>query len=213
MSTEKEALWARGKEIVLAAPQQFIDVDIETDGIAGHGSMLSVGAITPTGETYYSEIKPAFEDYIEEQRVFSEAHGLERARLLGEAREFPEVMGEFNDWLLELRAKYNKKLVFTALNAGFDSSFVQMYFVKTGLAYPFAKAPLDIKSLALPLAARWDWELTHKDTLPAEITPDTEFEHHALKDAIYQQKLHFGMVALLGKTHYPQATNRTAELS
>lgn len=214
MSTEKEALWARGQEIVIAAPQQFIDVDIESDGIAGHGSMLSIGAVAPTGETYYSEIRPITDDHIDEQRKFAETHGLERERLMREAREFPEVMNEFNTWLGELRATHdNRKLVFTAFNAGFDSSFVQLYFLKAGIKYPFAKAPFDLKSLAVPLVGAWDWEATHKEKLPDAIVPDSEFEHHALEDAKYQQKIHFGMAALLGAKYTPIATNRTSELS
>ena len=107
---QKEQLWAVGREKVLAASQLYIDVDVKADGIAGYGSMVSIGAQSPTGESFYSEIRP-----------------------------------------------YSKK------------------FLK-------------------------------KSKLPPEILPDGDFTHHALEDAQYQQKIHFGLAALLG-TRYDRIAN------
>ena len=195
----RQELWAEGREIVLGAPQLYVDVDVEADGVAGHGSMLSLGAQSPTGESFYSEIKPYTEDFKPGNRQFCEDHGLERERLMTEAPELATVMPDFAQWLEDLRATHDKKPVFTAFNAGFDWAFVDLYFVKAGFdKNPFGIAPFDLKSLALPLTGEWDWSSTSKSKLPKEIVPEEEFSHHALEDARWQQKLHFGMAALLG---------------
>lgn len=200
LSAERERLAQIGREIVLGAPQLYIDVDIEADGKAGHGSMLSVGAQSPTGESYYSEIKPISEDFMPGQREFCETHGLQRDRLMQEANEYSSVMQEFHDWLKMLEEKYGKPPVFTAFNAGFDFCFVDLYFIKAGLTNPFGIASLDLKSLALPLVGNdWDWSKTSKGKLPPAVLPEGDFTHHALEDAQYQQKLHFGMAGMLGK--------------
>ncbi len=199
--SEKQQLQERGREIVLNAPVLYVDVDIEADGKAGHGSMLSIGAQSPTGENFYREIKPLSEDFVASQREFCEEHGLQRERLMQEAQDYIEVMQELADWLSELHAKYGKPPVFTAFNAAFDFAFVDLYFVKAGLKNPFGIAPFDLKSLAMPLVGdgNWDWSQTTKSKLPEIIVPDGDFTHHALEDAQYQQKLHFGMAALLAK--------------
>lgn len=201
----RREIFGLGKEIVLNAPQLYVDVDIEADGIAGHGSMLSLGAQSPTGESFYSEIKPISEDFKPGNRQFCEEHGLQRERLMQQAPEYAEVMARFNEWVEGLRKHTNKQPVFTAFNAAFDWAFVDLYFAKTGrLDNPFGIAPFDLKSLALPLTGEWDWSKTSKSKLPEIIIPDGDFTHHALEDAQYQQKLHFGMAALLGAQVYNQ---------
>jgi hypothetical protein len=193
-------LIAKGREIVLAAPQLYIDVDIETDGWAGFGSMLSLGAVAPNGAEFYREIQPCSEDFVPHQRQFCEEHGLERERLLQEARHYIPVMLDFHRWVRRLPEFFVKTPVFTAFNAGFDFGFVHLYFLKAGLTNPFGTAPFDIKSLALALEPGWDWSRTSKSQLPSEVVPQGDFTHHALEDARYQQQLHFGMAGLtLGK--------------
>ncbi len=191
-------LYIRGREVVLAAPQNYVDVDIEADGIAGFGSMLSIGAQSPTGESFYSEIKPYSADFLPGHRAFCEEHGLEHERLLDEAPEVHEVMDAYQEWLVELQRKTGKQAVFTAFNAAFDWAHVDLAFVRSGIIEnPHGIAPFDLKSLALPLAG-WDWKKTAKSKLPPEIIPNGDFTHHALEDAQYQQKIHFGAAALLG---------------
>lgn len=207
ISPENSEVFARGREIVLAAPQLYVDVDIETDGWAGYGSMLSIGAQSPTGESFYSEIKPLFEEFVPSQREFAETHGLERERLLREAPDYQEVMAKFQDWVKGLQAEHGKPPVFTAFNAGFDFGFVQQYFLKAGLDNPFGSAPFDLKSLSLAMSQNWDWSRTSKNHLPTEIVPNGDFTHHALEDAQYQQLLHFGMVASLGHKIYTHSTS------
>lgn len=196
----REEILDTGKQIVLAAPQLYIDVDVEADGIAGYGSMLSLGAQSPTGESFYREIRPITEDYKPGNRDFCEQHNLQRDRLLREAPDADSVMSEFFGWVTEISQAAGKQAVFTAFNAAFDWAFVDLYFARAGLENPFGIAPFDLKSLALPLTGRWDWSKTSKSKLPEIIIPEGDFTHHALEDAQYQQKLHFGMAGLLGRT-------------
>lgn len=197
----KEQLWSAGQELVLSAPQLYVDVDVEADGIAGYGSMLSIGAQSPTGESFYSEIKPHSELFIPENRAMIEQYGLVRERLLDEAPDITEVMSNYNDWLADLTHKTGKKTVFTAFNTGFDWAHVDLGFTLAKIENAHGVAPFDLKSLALPLAG-WDWTMTRKKHLPQEILPDGDFTHHALEDAQYQQKIHFGLAALLGDTYH-----------
>lgn len=194
-------LLAKGRQIVLAAPQLYIDVDIETDGWAGHGSMLSLGAVAPDGQMFYAKIRPLYADYVPSQREFCETHGLERERLLAEGSHYAETMRNFQSWVLRLAAQSGKRPVFTAFNAAFDFGFVQLYFLKAGLTNPFESAPLDLKSLAMVIDANWDWSLTAKNQWPAEMRPDGDFVHDALEDAIYQQKMHFAMAGAIAELH------------
>jgi hypothetical protein len=197
---DKAEILVRGREIVLAAPQLYVDVDVEADGIAGFGSMLALGAQSPTGESFYSEIKPTSELFVARQREFCEEHGLERERLLREAPGVVEVMTKFQAWTKSLKEVHGKTPVLTAFGPDFDASFVKLYFAQAGLYddYPFALLPFDLKSLAQPLSGDWDWDKTSKNKLPEIIIPEGDFTHNALEDAQYQQKLHFGMAALLG---------------
>ncbi len=200
---KRQVIWNAGREIVLAAPQLFIDVDVEADGIAGYGSMLAIGAQSPTGESFYSEIKPAFEEFIPGYREFCDEHGLTHERLLQEAPDPNVVMKGFSSWIENLKDKTGKFPVFTAFNAAFDWGFVDLYFMKANFRVnPFGNAPFDLKSLALTFTEGWDWSQTSKGKLPAIVVPDGDFTHHALKDAQYQQKLHFGMAGILGKGEY-----------
>lgn len=66
---------------------------------------------------------------------------------------------------------------------------------------PFGASAFCTKSLAQALKIMdFDWQNTRKDKLPKDIIPPGDFTHHALEDAIWQQKLHF---ALIGKlAHY-----------
>jgi len=204
-SFEKEKLWNEGRQILLDAPQQFIDVDVEADGIAGYGSLLALGAVALGGETFYSELKPLYETFLPGNRAFCEAHNLERERLIEEAPEAAQVMQEFHEWVTGLQQKYDKETVFVGLNAGFDWALVDLYFALHGLDNPFGIAGDDLKSLVMPLGGKWDWHDTKKSRIPEIIKPEGEFTHHALEDALYQQKIHFGAAALLANIQRPPA--------
>jgi DNA polymerase III epsilon subunit-like protein len=159
--------------------------------------MLSLGAVSPYGETFYREIKPISDLWVPHQKEFCEKHGLERDRLLVEGREAHEVIEEFDTWSRDTATAHNKTgLVFTAFNASFDYPFVDLYYQLAGRQNPYGEAGYCIKSLANFFSKANDWRNTHKKKLPSDIVPEGEFTHNALEDAIWQQKLHF---ALLGK--------------
>ena len=198
LKSDKE-LVAKGAEILTNAPQLHVCVDIESDGIAGYGSMLSIGAATVNGESFFSEIRPASDLYRDDQRQFCEENGLERERLLAEAPDFKTVMHDFHDWVSKMTTELDKEAVFSGVFAGFDWSFVDLYFQMSGLKSPFVQAPLDIKSLAMSLSGDWDWIKTKKSNLPAEIIPDAVFTHNPLDDARYQLEVLCGLVATMSK--------------
>lgn len=202
----RERLVEQGRRIVNSAAQTYIDVDIEADGIAGRGSMLSIGAVSPDGHTFYSELCPTVEEFLAPNRRFCEDHGLPRERLLREAPQADDVMDAFAKWLRDVPEARGRKPVFAAFNASFDWAFVDLYFSRAGIENPFGIAPFDLKSLALALDADWDWDATGKNRLPRWITPDRPFTHHALEDAQYQQEIHFALAGMLGShpTSHPE---------
>lgn len=193
-----ELLVARGREIVQGAPQAFIDLDVEADGIPGRGSLLSIGAVSPWGETFYAELRPANETFIPSNRAFCEAHNLNRERLLDEGQDPKTAARNLAQWAIDLTEAYDKQRpVLTAFNASFDGPWIDLAMKEADTANPFGVTAFCIQSLAMALPGVYDWRKTSKANLPAEIVPDGEFTHNALEDAIYQQKVHFAMVAKL----------------
>jgi len=210
-SLEKQLLWQKGQEILRGSPQLFIDVDLEADGIAGYGSILSIGAVALEGETFYTEMQPASELFLASNQAFCAAHGLDRDRLLQEAPTPEVAMRQFYDWVVNLSAKYEKNPIFVGLNAGYDWPFIDLYFAQHGIPNPFGIAGDDLKSMVMPLGGKWDWNDTKKSRMPEAIKPEGDFTHHALEDAQYQQKIHFGAVALYAaRLHTMPAENDTA---
>lgn len=195
----KQQIWDEGQKILLASPKNtFIDVDIEADGVSGFGSMLSVGAVGPEGQEYYSEVKPITDWHVPHQRQFCEDIGLDWQRLKDEAPYYKDVMSDFNDWTSDIKREYGgKRPVFSAFNAAFDWAFVDAYFKRAKIKNPYGIAPLDLKSVAIGLTEDWNFHETSKNSLPEIILPDEEFTHHALEDAIYQQKIHRGLAYLV----------------
>jgi hypothetical protein len=193
-----EQLARRGQEIIKAAPQLYFDVDVEADGVPGFGSLLSVGAVSPWGEAYYSELKPSSERFIKSNREFCEAHNLERERLMDEGQNPDDAMGELRDWVGDVTNTYEKnRPVFSAFNASFDFPWVDLAMREAELKNPFGIAGYCIKSLANHLSPNYDWRKTAKGNLPAEIVPEGDFTHNALEDAVYQQKIHNALVGKL----------------
>lgn len=193
-----ESLVSTGKEVIREAPQLYIDLDVEADGVPGYGSLLSIGAVSPWGDTFYRELKPTSERFLPSNRAFAEAHGLKRERLLDEGVLPAVAAEELKNWTAELTEKYGKKrAVLAAFNASFDYPWVDLAMKEAGVeANPFGVAGFCIKSLAMALPGRYEWQKTAKGELPAELVPDGDFTHNALEDAQYQQKIHF---ALAGK--------------
>lgn len=189
-----------GREIVQNAPQIFIDVDVEGDGPAGFGSLLSIGAIAPRGETFYAEIAPQTERFLRGPHEFCETHGLNRERLSREGLNIATAAINFANWTNNLAKSANKLPVFTAFNAGYDWAHVDLALALAGISRnPFGIAPFDIKSLAMCLGEKWDFAQTAKDKLPQILTPAREFTHNALDDARWQQEQHFALAGYMAK--------------
>ena len=189
----------RGQEIVQAAPQLYVDLDVEADGKPGYGSLLSVGAVTPWGDEFYREIKPTSDVWVPSQRQFCEDHNLQRERLLAEGMHPAQAMRELQQWTREQQARYEKVgSVLTAFNASFDYPWIDLQMTRAKLNSPYGIAGYCIKSLAQVFSQdRYDWRETSKGRLPADIVPDGDFTHNALEDAAYQQKIHFALVGRL----------------
>lgn len=190
----------RGREIVQSSPQLMIDLDVEADGKAGYGSLLSIGAVSPWGEEFYQELKPSSELWVPTQRKFCEEHGLQRTILLEEGTEPADAIRELSDWQAELKEKYHKiGSVIVAFNASFDYPLIDLEYLRAGQQSPFGVAGYCIKSLsmALNMTGAYDWSNTSKSKLPQQVVPEGDFTHNALEDARWQQQLHFGMVGML----------------
>lgn len=200
--TYHEHLVEQGRNIVQGAPQLYIDLDVESDGKPGRGSLLSIGAVSPWGEEFYIELKPSSDQYVPVQRDFCEAHGLERERLIREGHDPHKALRQLAGWAIGLTAKYNKnKPVLTAFNASFDYPWIDLALLEAGIHQnPFGVAGFCIKSIALALNDTYDWKQTSKGSLPAELVPNGDFTHNALEDARYQQQIHFAIAGKLGDT-------------
>jgi len=191
----------RGRAIVQDAPELFIDIDVEADGVAGCGSLLSIGAVDPWGETFYRELKPLeARGFLPDYREFNDMHGMEHERLLDEGMEPARAMREFTEWASEAREKYQKTgaIALVGFNASYDFPLVNLEIVKANIESPFGIAGYCIKSLAMALKREeYSWRQTSKGKLPAEVLPEDDFTHQALDDALYQQSIHFGLVGVL----------------
>ncbi len=204
-----------GRPIVQASGSFFIDLDVEADGKAGYGSLRSVGAVTPLGETFYREVTPSNAEYVQGMHEFCEEHGLERERLLEEGVPVDQVMYELDLWVEE--QSRGKQPVLAAFNAGFDYGWVDLEMTKAGIdPNPFGIAGYCLKSLAMsvPLVQkdkRYNWANTTKSKLPKQLVPQRDFTHHALEDAEWQQELHFAMVGNLYQYKTPKEYRPTAE--
>ena len=199
---QHELLVSQGATVVQEAPQLYVDLDVEADGIPGYGSLLSVGAITPWGETFYAELQPSSDRFIPANRQFCEDHNLQRERLMDEGQNPAEAMRNLADWVISLTAEYDKsRPVLTAFNASFDHPWIDLAMTEANIKKkPFGVAGFCIKSLAMVLSDTYDWRDTTKGRLPAELVPAGDFTHNALEDAVYQQKIHFALAARLNET-------------
>jgi hypothetical protein len=199
-----EQLVARGREIIQDAPQAFIDIDVEADGVAGCGSLLSVGAVSPWGETFYAELQPTSERYVPSQRDFCDKLGLTRERLMDEGENPRLALRNLAHWAVDLTSAHDKQRpILAAFPASFDCAWIKGAMFEAGIIddYPFGIGGFCLQSMAMALSGQHDWRVTSKGRLPAELLPSDEFTHNALDDAKYQQKMHFALAAALEEQH------------
>lgn len=190
----------RGRIIVQSARQLLIDFDIEADGIAGHGSILSIGAVSPFGDKFYAELKPSSHLFIASQHDFCEAHGLKRERLLREGRDPAEVMRAFVEWATRLKQRSKKEgVVLTAFNTGFDFSLLRLALYQNGCENPFGYGGFCSQSYALAASPNHNWDNASVSWMAATFGTVAELTHHALQDAKDQQIMHFVLAAYLAE--------------
>ncbi|MFT5748147.1 MAG: hypothetical protein ACI9XO_004762 [Paraglaciecola sp.] len=119
-------------------------VDVETDGpIPGDYSMISFGAVLVNEEldkTFYSELKPISDNYIEEALQVS---GFSREKTL--SFDNPEiVMLNFEEWIKE---NSKGRPFFISDNNGFDWMFICWYFHHFIKRNPFGHSSQNLGSM------------------------------------------------------------------
>lgn len=165
----------------------FISVDIETAGpLVGEHSMLTLGACL----AYHPEIE--FSVMLKPISNAAVAAALDVTGLtLEKAREdglTPEdAMTRFAAWIAK-NVPASSTPVFVGLNAPFDWSFVNYYFLKYLNENPFGFTALDIKALFMG-ATGCSWHDTKSSLIDKRVRPSLQGNHDALCDAKYQAEL------------------------
>ena len=170
--------------ITSAQAHTYISVDVETAGPnPGSFSLLSIGACTifPPQETFYVELKPVNERFLPEALAIT---GFSMDKLQQEGLPASEAMLRFATWLEKVTPPGSKPL-FVALNAPFDWSFINDYFIRSIGRNPFGHSALDMKALYMGLTGA-AWEETYIEAIAAHIGIQVELVHHALQDALDQ---------------------------
>lgn len=165
----------------------FLSVDVETSGpIPGEFSMLTIGAcnVYNLEQVFSCEMKPISANA---DPKALEVTGLSLETLAVEGLPPEIAMKLFQNWVLEV-AGNDSTPVFVGLNAPFDWSFVNYYFHRYLKSNPFGFAALDIKALYMG-ATGSSWADTRSSQMAARLLPNSEGDHQALHDALYQAEL------------------------
>lgn len=122
----------------------YIMVDVEADGpIPGDYSMISIGAVLVNENldtTFYAQIKPISEQYVEQALAVS-GHTREQTLLFNDPKE---TMTNFKSWI-ETHCK--DRPIFISDNNGFDWMFVCWYFHHFIGSNPFGFSSQNLGSL------------------------------------------------------------------
>ncbi|WP_295751643.1 3'-5' exonuclease [Undibacterium sp.] len=165
----------------------FISVDIETAGpIVGEHSMLTVGAcLAYSPEVEFSVmLKPISNKAV---AAALEVSGLTLAQAEKDGLTPAEAMSQFATWVAKSTPEGSVP-VFVGLNAPFDWSFVNYYFLKYLDENPFGFTALDIKALFMG-ATGCSWHDTKSSSIDKRVHPTLQGDHDALHDARYQAEL------------------------
>lgn len=183
-----------GTAILNSMREHYISVDIETSGpIPGEYSMLSIGACAVENEekTFYAELKPINTNMVPEALKVT-GFSLDTLARIGVDPD--ATMANFAAWLDRV-VPLGAKPVFVALNAPFDWSFINYYFVRFSGTNPFGHSALDIKALYMG-ATGCTWTQTTSNQMAKRLHPKKKGTHNALDDALYQAEL-FNLVRCL----------------
>lgn len=165
----------------------FISVDVETAGpIPGEFSMLSIGAcvVSAPVQGFECELKPINSNSVPEAL---EVTGMSLETLSKTGLEPPRAMAQFAEWISAVVGS-EQKPVFVGLNAPFDWSFINFYFLKFHGENPFGFTALDIKALYMGKFG-CVWGDTKSSAISAHLNPQSSGDHTALADARYQAEL------------------------
>lgn len=174
----------------------FISVDIETAGpVVGEHSMLTIGACLAymPGAEFSVMLKPISDKAVKEAL---EVSGLSLEQAEREGLEPAEAMSTFAAWVAK-NVREDSTPVFVGLNAPFDWSFVNYYFLNYLGKNPFGFTALDIKALFMG-ATGCSWYDTKSSSIAKRVLPTLRGDHDALHDARYQAEL-FRLVYELSK--------------
>jgi DNA polymerase III epsilon subunit-like protein len=167
--------------------EHYISVDVETSGpIPGEYSLLTIGAcaVDDDSKTFHIQVKPLNRNAVAEAM---EVTGLSLATLEREGMEPAAAMAAFSQWVRE-NSPRDSKTIFVGLNAPFDWSFINYYFVRFSLQNPFGYTALDIKALYMG-ATGCTWSQTSSSQMAKRLHPVRKGTHNALDDALYQAEL------------------------
>jgi len=164
----------------------FISVDIEASGpIPGEYSMLSIGAC----DVYRPElafscfIKPISDNAVPEAMAVT---GLSMDRLRIDGLKPEVAMTEFSKWVKSVSG--SKMPILVGLNAPFDWSFVNYYFIHYFGSNPFGFTALDIKAYFMG-RKKCTWRETRSSNIKLVTGATGTGNHEALQDARFQAEL------------------------
>ncbi len=176
----------------------YISADIEADGpIPGQYSMLAFGLCVastfdgqsfeprdPTANTFYRELKPAFNQV---DRAALSVSGLDRDNLIRDGVESKHAMVDAADWVARQAGPDRPVLVGYPLV--FDWMFLHWYFIRYCETSPFGfSSGLDMKSM-YQAKAIVTIDSAGRADLPPELASEKEHTHNALDDAIEQAEI------------------------
>jgi DNA polymerase III epsilon subunit-like protein len=167
--------------------ETYISVDVETAGpIPGEFSLLQIGAVCVQGDfaPFVCLVKP-LNDCADPDAL--RITGLDLDELARDGLEPTQAMSDFAGWI-ERVTRGNSSPVFVGLNAPFDWSFINYYFVRFFGSNPFGISALDIKSLYMGVSG-CQWEDTRSDRLASALGVQGKGDHDARNDAIFQAEL------------------------
>ena len=167
--------------------EYFISVDVEASGpIPGEYSLLTIGAccVDDVSKTFYVQLKPLNRNAVPEAMSVT---GLSLDQLENEGQAPADAMTGFAAWI-EQTAPKDSTPVLVGLNAPFDWSFINYYFIKFVGTNPFGFAALDIKALYMG-ATGCMWGQTGSSHIAKRVKPKLKGTHNALEDALYQAEL------------------------
>jgi DNA polymerase III epsilon subunit-like protein len=164
----------------------FISVDIEASGpIPGEFSMLSIGAcdVYEPAAAFLCLIKPISDNFVPEALAVS-GFSLEHAGAYGLSPE--DAMAQFAHWVKGISSDRTPVLI--GLNAPFDWSFINYYFIRYLGSNPFGFSALDIKAYFMG-ATKCSWGQTRSSRIKSATGAVGSGNHDALQDAQFQAEL------------------------